>query len=178
MQWLNEAPQITTHGDTITIVSGAKTDFWRYTHGGYIQDTGHFYYQPVTGDFSAEVKFSGHYKNLYDQAGIMLRLDEKVWLKAGIEYIESRQQASVVVTRDFSDWSVVNLPSDPATMWLRLIRHKETVEVFYSLDGQAFSMLRQAYLTPVETLQIGLMIASPTGDGFTATFEGFRVLPL
>ncbi|HEY9608145.1 DUF1349 domain-containing protein [Allocoleopsis sp.] len=36
-------------------------------------------------------------------------------------------------------------------------------------------MLRLAYLTPVETLNVGLMCASPEGNGFPMTFEGFKI---
>ena len=53
-------------------VSGG-TDFWRKTHYGFIRDNGHFGYVAVQGDFSAEVKVMGGYRDLYDQAGLMLR---------------------------------------------------------------------------------------------------------
>jgi regulation of enolase protein 1 (concanavalin A-like superfamily) len=36
-------------------------------------------------------------------------------------------------------------------------------------------MLRQAYLTDANTVHVDVMCASPTGVGFTATFEGFAV---
>ena len=70
------------------------------------------------GDFSATVDFRGDYETLYDQAGLMLRLDEETWIKAGIEYVAGRRMLSAVVTRDVSDWSTMPLPGDPA--WVRL----------------------------------------------------------
>ncbi len=36
MDWYNEPPRWTVDGDTITIRSGPKTDFWRTTHYGFI----------------------------------------------------------------------------------------------------------------------------------------------
>lgn len=88
---------------TISITSGQRTDFWRKTHYGFIRDDGHFYYEQVKGDFIVEVKVSGQYEELYDQAGLMVRLDEANWLKCGIEFVEGVQQVSAVVTRDYSD---------------------------------------------------------------------------
>ncbi|MBN1563512.1 MAG: DUF1349 domain-containing protein [Anaerolineae bacterium] len=175
MQWLNEPTQWTHHADTITVTAEGQTDFWRITHDGGVRDSGHFYYQPVQGDFTAEVKFNAAYSALYDQAGLMLRLDETTWLKCGIELFNGVQHASVVVTREFSDWSIVPLPEAPPALWLRLKRHGASVEVAYSTDGTAYTMLRQTYLTPAETLLIGVMCCAPTGDGFTATFENLRV---
>jgi hypothetical protein len=159
----------------ITVVSGPKSDFWRKTHYGFIRDSGHFGYQTVRGDFVCEVKVVGQYKDLYDQAGLMVRLDDSNWIKCGIEYVEGTQNASAVVTRDFSDWSVVPLPQNPPALWLRLKRTGQALEVQYSLDGERYALLRLTYLPLAESAQVGVMCASPDGNGFTTTFEGFRV---
>ncbi len=60
-------------------------------------------------------------------------------------------------------------------MWLRVTRHAVTIEVAYSVDGTAYYVLRQTYLTGADTLQVGVMVYAPTGEGFPATFEGFAV---
>ncbi len=175
MQWYNEPPDWSERGNTITVTAAPKTDFWRKTHSGAITDNGHFYYQAVTGDFVAEVKVVGQCRALYDQAGLMARLDETTWLKCGIEYVEGVQYASAVVTRDQSDWSIVTLPQQPPALWLRVTRHGATFEVYYSFEGVQYTMLRQAYLTDTHPIRVGVMCAAPTGDGFTATFEGFTM---
>ena len=110
MDWLNEPPDWSEDGGVLTVVTGEKTDFWRETHYGFIRDDGHFRHVAAEGDFTAEVAFRGDYRELYDQAGLMLRLDERNWIKAGIEFVAGRRMLSVVVTRDFSDWSTMPLP--------------------------------------------------------------------
>lgn len=174
-QWYNEPPAWSVEGDKITITAGPKTDFWRRTRHDFVADNGNFYYREVSGNFTAEVKLSGQYESLYDQAGLMVRLNATTWMKCGIEYVESTRCASVVVTRDYSDWSLVPFGANPEPLWLRVTRIGSAIEVHYSLDGNDYTMLRQAYLTDVQTLQVGLMAASPQGDGFSATFEGFKV---
>ena len=42
----------------------------------------------MEGDFSAEVLVNGYYEELYDQAGLMLRVDALNWIKAGIEFTD------------------------------------------------------------------------------------------
>jgi len=165
----------TVDGSTITMRSGPKTDFWRTTHYGFIRDNGHFYYRHVADDFLVEVKVSGAYTALYDQAGLMVRVDEANWIKCGIEFVDGVQQVSAVVTREYSDWSVAPLPGKPVAIWLRLTRHGSAIEIHYSLDGVQYQMLRLAYFIPSKTMSVGLMCASPDGAGFTVTFEGLTI---
>jgi regulation of enolase protein 1 (concanavalin A-like superfamily) len=106
-KWHNEPPDWKHQEQTLSVTSGLKTDFWRKTHYGFIRDNGHFYYQEVTGNFRADVKIIGKYEVLYDQAGLMIRENDLTWLKCGIEFVNDVQYASAVVTRDYSDWSVV-----------------------------------------------------------------------
>ncbi|HCF26685.1 MAG TPA: DUF1349 domain-containing protein [Cyanobacteria bacterium UBA11049] len=178
MEWYNEPPVWEIQDETITVTSGAKTDFWRQTHYGFIRDNGHFFYQPVQGDFIAEVKVSGEYQDLYDQAGIMVRLDEFNWMKCGIEFVEGVQQVSAVVTRDYSDWSIIPMPQNPTSLWLRVIRRDTAIVVQYSLDGRQHTMLRMAYLTSVKSVNVGVMCASPEGNGFAMKFEEFKIRSL
>ncbi|MBV9643618.1 MAG: DUF1349 domain-containing protein [Verrucomicrobia bacterium] len=38
------------------MLSRANTDFWPVTHYGFIRNTGHFYHEQRTGDFTIQVK--------------------------------------------------------------------------------------------------------------------------
>ena len=173
MNWYNEPPQWSAHDGTISIHSASKTDFWRLPP--VVRDSGHFYYQRQAGDFLIESKISGGYTAQYDQAGLMVRLDDANWVKCGIEFVDGVQQASVVVTRDYSDWSIVPLPHNLASLWLRLKRQGSVIEIHYALDGIHFQMLRQAYFSPAEAMDVGLICASPEGPGFSVNFEGVTI---
>ncbi|MBW4565388.1 MAG: DUF1349 domain-containing protein [Mojavia pulchra JT2-VF2] len=175
MKWYNQPSTWNEQAEVIYVNADAKTDFWQKTHYNFMRDNGNFYYQEVTGNFTVEVKVIGQYQALYDQAGLMIRENEKTWLKCGIEYVEGVQNVSAVVTRDYSDWSVIPLSQPPIALWMRVQRRSETVEVQYSLDGENNQMLRLAYLTHTETVQVGLMCASPQGEGFLVAFEGFKI---
>jgi regulation of enolase protein 1 (concanavalin A-like superfamily) len=175
MEWLNEPIFWSEQDGTVQFTCLPQTDFWRKTHDGGIRDSGHFFFQEAVGDFVVEVRVSGDYAALYDQAGLMIRLDEANWMKCGIEFFQGVQNVSAVVTRDFSDWSVVPVAQNPPMLWLRVVRHGHTLEVYYSLDSSTFVMLRQAYFPPEPRVQVGVMACAPTGNGFVATFTGFRV---
>ncbi len=175
MRWLNEPREWNALGNGLTARSEPKTDFWRKTHDGGIRDSGHFYFDSVVGDFSARVKIRGEYNSQYDQAGLMVRIDERTWLKCGIEYVDGQQFASAVVTRNYSDWSIVPLQNPPAT-WIQCERQGTTFAVSYSLDGTEFEMIRQLFLTDETDQQVGMMLAAPKGKGFSVRFEDYRLI--
>ena len=79
-----------------------------------------------------------------------------------------------MVTREFSDWSVVPLAHNPPAIWLRVARSGPAIEVSYALDGAHHTMLRLAYLTDA-TVLVGPMCAAPDGDGFEVTFGEFMI---
>lgn len=179
MQWLNEPPAWRDEGGTLTVTTGERTDFWRETHYGFIRDTGHVRYEEVSGDFTATVEFHGDYEHLYDQAGLMLRLDARNWIKAGIEFV-GHPMLSVVVTRDFSDWSTMPIPVSAEWLRLRCSREGAAVRVEWApadKDGR-FNMLRLAYLPPASPIRVGPMCCSPERSGFRAEFRSFEVGPL
>jgi regulation of enolase protein 1 (concanavalin A-like superfamily) len=175
MEWLNEPPAWQEQDGALNVTTGARTDFWRETHYGFVHDDGHLRFARVSGDFTAEVTVSGDYRELYDQAGLMLRLDERHWLKAGVEHVEGRSLLSVVVTREFSDWSTVPAFAAPDPVRLRLSRHGTALRVEWApLEAARFAMLRLAYL-PAGAALVGPMCCSPERAGFTARFSDFRL---
>jgi regulation of enolase protein 1 (concanavalin A-like superfamily) len=179
MQWLNEPQSWREDDGILRITTGDRTDFWRETHYGFIRDDGHLRYKTVEGDFTAELQFSGGYQELYDQAGLMLRINERNWIKAGIEFVAGRQMLSVVVTRDFSDWSTAPAPRDVEWMGLRVSRHSSAVRVEWAgaeTDGSP-QLMRLAYLPESTSIQVGPMCCSPQRRGFEARFREFRVDP-
>ncbi|WP_192251060.1 DUF1349 domain-containing protein [Mesorhizobium silamurunense] len=178
MTWLNPPPHHVFGDGTLHVRTGKETDFWRETFYGFRRDNGHFLYRPVAGDFSVEVTIKGEYKALYDQAGLMLRLSETHWIKAGIEYTDGLAYFSVVVTNDRSDWSLVAIPADPNGVRIRLTRHAEAIRIQYRdvADGR-WKPVRLAWFPTSRTVDVGMMCCSPQREGLEVTFSDFVVGP-
>jgi uncharacterized protein len=90
MEWLNEPASWQRTGDVLTVSVDPSTDFWRETGYGYIRDSGHVYGEVLAGDLDVSVRMRCTLGTQYDQAGVMLRADERTWLKTGVEFFEGR----------------------------------------------------------------------------------------
>ena len=113
-RWLNPPARWSGDARRIELVTAEKTDFWRETFYGFIRDSGHAYLRAVAA-ISPPQWVQGDYEALYDQAGLMLRLDETD-LDQGRHRVHRRPDA-FQRRRDagVSDWSVIPLPdADPS----------------------------------------------------------------
>jgi Uncharacterized conserved protein len=178
LEWLNVPLATEIQSNELRVKTGNRTDFWRGTFYDFWRDSGHFGYVTVDGDFSAEVTIAGRYEALYDQAGLMIRLSESNWIKAGTEFSDGQLCLSVVVTNDNSDWSMQRLEAPSGALRLRITRHGEAVRVQYlrESDGQ-WQLIRLAYFPPTATADVGIMCCSPQREGFEALFRDFKVGP-
>lgn len=181
LTWLNQPPFCEIQSDRLVVKTAPDTDFWRQTHYGFIHDNGHFFAMPAPQEFSVQVRVRGDYRALYDQAGLMLRVDEREWIKAGVEFV-GQQQLSAVVTHGFSDWSVRPVKM-PDFFDLKMTRRGDALSIqsrcFYAGQVQEadWSLLRLAYLPPELAVQVGVYACSPQRGGFEVTFSGFELGP-
>jgi len=174
MEWFNEPPSWKSDADKLELSTGDQGDFWQKTHYGFVHDNGHFWFLNCEGDFTATVCVEAEFEALYDQAGLMLRIDSENWIKCGIEFFGGKRHFSVVATRGFSDWSVQEWPHGGA-FWIRVIRKGDAIAVQASSDGETWHMVRLCYLPVEQPVQVGPMACSPTRQGLKVLFRSFTV---
>ena len=175
MQWFNEPEEWNIEGDALTFRVTPHTDYWRISHYGFTVDDAPFYYATYGGEFEAKIKISGEYAARFDQAGLMLRIDHRNYINAGIEFVDGRYTLSTVVTHHTSDWSIIPLDKPVPFVWIKAVRRLDAVEVFYSFDDKEYTMMRNAWLQDNHPVMVGVMGACPDGNGFQARFEDFSI---
>ena len=175
MQWFNEPSQWEIKDKKLTLFATPQSDYWRIAHYGFTVDDAPFLYTTYGGEFEAKVKITGDYRERYDQAGMMIRIDHENYIKTGIEYVDGKYNLSAVVTHHTSDWSVITLDRAVPFIWIKAVRRLDAVEIDYSYDDQTYTLMRIAWLQDNTPVQVGLMAASPDGQGFQASFEHFQV---
>ncbi len=169
--WLNEPPRWSGDVATLELSTAGATDFWQKTFYGFSRNDGHAFLRKVSGDFTASATVFGDYQTLYDQAGLMLRIDGSRWIKTGIEFTDGLMHFSVVVTNGVSDWSVIPMRDSRAIdpISVRLTRHDDAVRVQFSTDGAHWQLARLCPF-PAADAQVGVMACSPQREGFQARF--------
>lgn len=175
MTWFNEPSKWEIKNNTLIMQVTPQSDYWRISHYGFTVDDAPFYYNTYGGEFEVKVKITGDYKVRFDQMGLMLRIDHQNYIKTGVEFVDGKFNISTVVTHKTSDWSVLPLDKAPSSVWIKAVRRLDAVEVFYSLDDKNYIMTRNAPLQDNIPVMVGLMAASPDGNGFEARFENFTV---
>lgn len=178
MQWFNEPENWSVENDVLTMDVTPQSDYWRISHYGFTVDDAPFLYTLRGGEFEMKVKISGDYKVRFDQAGLMLRIDKENYIKTGIEFVDGKYNLSTVVTHRTSDWSVIELEKPVEYVWIKAVRRLDAVEIFYSFDDKEYTMMRNCWLQDNTPVMVGMMAACPDGNGFKATFEGFKITHL
>ena len=178
MQWFNEPASYSIQNGSLEMDVPAQTDFWRIAHYGFTVDDGPFLYATYGGEFEAKIKVSGDYKERFDQAGMMIRLDHENYVKFGIEYVDGKYNISTVVTHRTSDWSVIPLEKPIPYLWLKAVRRLDAIEIYYSFNDKDYVMMRTLWMQDNWPWQVGPVAACPDGKGFKARFSDFKVTHL
>ncbi|AQX84573.1 DUF1349 domain-containing protein [Elizabethkingia sp. HX WHF] len=175
LQWFNEPEKWEIKNNSLQMFVTPQSDYWRISHYGFTVDDAPFCYGVYGGEFEVKVKITGDYKERFDQAGLMLRIDKENYIKTGIEFVDGKYNISSVVTHKTSDWSMISLDKSLPYIWIKAVRKLDAVEIYYSFDDTNYQLMRNAYLQDNTPVMVGLMGASPDGKGFLAKFENFSV---
>jgi uncharacterized protein len=175
--WLNVPETWELDDGRLRVVTDARTDFWRETHYGFTRDNGHFFGCDAAGGFTAQLRVRARYDALYDQAGIMVRLDARNWIKAGIEQSDGRALLSSVLTVDRSDWATGAYGDNPTDFWVRATVSRDVVRVQVSPDGQTWPLARLAPFPRAASYLVGPVCCTPERAGLEVEFSAFEVTP-
>ena len=138
------------------------------------RDNGHFFNCETNGDFTAELRVRAQYDELYDQAGIMVRIDDAHWVKAGIEMSDGKALLSSVLTVGQSDWATGVYGHDPADFRMRATVAGGVLRLQVSADGLRWRLTRLSPFPRAASYAVGPMIALPSGPPESAVFRFSR----
>ena len=185
-------------GDKLSIKPPAFKDFWCRT-----------FYEPllikhdasallcaIPNEVEVTVKVDFEYKPVlqFDQAGLLLYLDNDHWLKCGIEFCDGTPKLSVVCCNYYSDWSTQPWNSFGVRLRIHKVHQSESIVVEAAPIGTTdYKFIRIAHIssnsnrssnipsvpnTAAVPWRIGPYAACPTKQqGCIAHFTQFSIGP-
>ncbi|MFL6117732.1 MAG: DUF1349 domain-containing protein [Catenulispora sp.] len=174
--WHNPPPRAAADGPDLVVDVAAETDFWRVTSYGYSRDTGHALLIPFPAGTAVEVSFRADLAEQFDQAGLLVRVDEQTWTKAGVEFADGVPQLGAVVTRGSSDWSTAPVPDWAGReVTIRCSRAVDAITIRARREDGPWQLVRLAPLAPEATALAGPACCAPTRAGLRVRFTRFAV---
>ena len=176
--WLHEPEHVAQDGEHLLVTAAHGSDLWRTTSYGFVRDSAPALLAPLEDGAAVEVDVLVELPGLYDQAGLLLRVDEATWTKTGVETSDGAPQLGAVVTRGVSDWSLAPVPEWAGTVvTLRASRSGDAVTLRARTAGGPWRMVRLFPLDPGARLDAGPYCAAPDSARLTVRFCGWRTGP-
>lgn len=177
--WFNQPDQFKT-GDGLEIWTMSHTDFWQRTHYGFRNDNGHCLLRMAAGDFCMTTQVEFRPSALYDQSGLIIRVDEDNWIKVSTENMAegANKLGSVVTNQGYSDWATQDISADVTMLWYRISRRGQDFLLEASLDGGVWQQLRICHLHEApDEIAAGIYACSPLDNSFWCRFNFLRFAP-
>jgi regulation of enolase protein 1 (concanavalin A-like superfamily) len=193
--WLGDPVEPAVDGEGVALTTRPGTDLWQRTFYGFRASNAPALVVPVTHSCSLTVRVAFDYRRRYDQAGLLVLLDEDCWAKASIEYEdpEVSRLGSVVTNGGYSDWATRDIPT-PRRFWYRLSLRGPDLRFEACADGVHWEQVRVAHLhglgatTPasaaapaqgleVPGVRVGVYACSPEDSSFRARFDRIVLEP-
>ncbi|GAA0301935.1 hypothetical protein GGQ92_002275 [Gracilibacillus halotolerans] len=178
LKWHSEPSDwyIDEEASQLVVKTTEKTDFWQKTHYGFQADDGHFLFKETKENFRMTTKLKLILKNKYDQAGLMIRFSEDMWIKTSLEYLpDSLSKLGAVVTNQgYSDWSTQLVEcEDVVDLYFRVSRIGKNGYVDYSWDGDNWEQMRITHLHIPDdaSIQAGVYVCSPQKGGLEVRYD-------
>lgn len=176
--WLNRPPHVAITQGRLVLRAAQGSDAWRTTSYGFVRDGAHALLSDLPDGWAVEVSFVADFDQLFDQAGIMVRIDETRWAKAGIEFSDGSLQASAVVTNGMSDWSVGPVPEwSGSTVTVRVSRSGTALTFRIRTGDEPWRLLRLAPIDPSAVAYAGPYCCAPERQGLEVTFTRWAAGP-
>lgn len=194
-RWINPPQKFTVGPSDVTLQTEPGTDFWQRTFYGFRNNNAPAFLFDRSDNFTFSVSVECEYTTLFDQAGIVIWIDENNWIKASLEYENEVfcRLGAVVTNAGYSDWSTRNSPTVPRIEF-RVSRRGPDFLIEARTESQ-WEQLRIAHLgvlgetttqmgnTPSAELlmgpciEVGIYACSPGDSHFEAKFGELAFSP-
>ncbi|MBJ7289923.1 DUF1349 domain-containing protein [Williamsia sp.] len=176
--WTNEPVHVAVDDEGMRVTAREGSDAWRLTSYDFIHASEHALLAPLAPETAVEVEFRLDFVNQFDQAGIFVRIDDRFWIKAGVEVSDGESSLGAVVTRGASDWSLRPVGEwDGHLVTVRGSRSGNALTVRARVEDEPWQLVRVAPLDPDAEVTAGPFCCAPLSADLTVHFTSWRRAP-
>jgi regulation of enolase protein 1 (concanavalin A-like superfamily) len=194
-RWSGEPGEPVIDGAGVSFATRPGTDLWQRTYYGFRVADAPARLVHVDRNVTLTVRAAFDYRARYDQAGVLVLVDDDCWAKASIEFEEGglSRLGTVVTNHGYSDWATRDVPT-PSRFWYRASLRGPDLLFEACADGQHWEQLRVAHLhalgatteamaaspadrLPAPEVRLGVYACSPQDSSFRARFDRITVTP-
>ncbi|RYH19946.1 DUF1349 domain-containing protein [archaeon] len=184
---------VSENGAQLILKPPSHKDFWRKTFYTplLVKSDAIGYMQSIPApakevEMTCKVDFQYTPISQFDQAGMLIYVDDSHWMKCGIEYCDGSTRLSVVVCNGYSDWSTEIWQSKEVRLKVHTVSQSSSIVVEAASVGfNDYRFIRIAHLQSVVNedndpldWQVGVFAACPGEQrGCVATFSQFSLGP-
>lgn len=163
--WLNEPQEwFFDNNGVLNVLPRPKSDYFR-PYQRVCADNAAILCREVEGDFTIKVFVSADLTDFADAGGLLVLSGSSLWAKLCMERNHEGQISTVsVVTNPYSDDANGELLTGNECH-LRITRKGDYFGMHYSLDGQAWRLVRCFGLEFPKTVNVGILTQAPVGLG-------------
>lgn len=173
-RWTTEPTASVEDAGRLLVTATEGSDAWRVTSYGFVHDSEHALLAPLEQGRAVEVTFSADFSDQFDQAGVFLRAEDDVWIKAGVEFADGSLGVGAVVTNGVSDWSIGPVPDWAGLpITVRVSRSGDAVTIRARAGDEPFRLLRVAPFPATASVEAGPFCCAPTRSGLEVTFRSW-----
>lgn len=169
----NPALQASVSGDSLILVSGAKSDLFIDPAGEEAArpDAGRLTGLPGDLDFTLSARVTVRFAHVFDAGVLLLYLSERRWAKLCYELSPQRRATAVTVVTHTTSDDCNSFETAGGPLHLRITRSGRVWAFHASEDGSWWRLLRYFTLGEASGARVGFLAQSPNGPGCTAVFD-------
>ncbi len=161
----------------LSITASERTDWFIDPNGGANVQNAPALLAPVQRPCMLKALVHSASAATFDAGVLVVYQSPNHWAKLCLELSPQKEVTIVsVVTKGTSD-DCNSVPVSAEAIHLRVSVLEKAFAFHYSVDGTVWNLVRYFTLGESDTLEIGFLSQSPTGDGCTATFTDITYTP-
>ncbi|MFV0625744.1 MAG: DUF1349 domain-containing protein [Alphaproteobacteria bacterium] len=176
-EWLNEPLGVFFIDSGMKVVANSDTAFFQDKNANISIDNGHLFFMEREGNFCLKVKWKTEVSSPKAEAGIMIRIDSKNWVKVFTSQNKNNLADIYAHVTNMGSFDQSFEAADLEDIWLQIERRENTFIISYSKDNKTYKKIRIfSFIQSSQKIKAGAYICNPQNTDFESVLNYIDIL--